>query len=44
MQAEAGDVPKPKRATGTRTFNDNDLCDKPTGLNALYTTLVLEKE
>jgi hypothetical protein len=35
---------KPKRPTGTRTFTDADLIEKPTGLNALYTSLVLEKD
>jgi hypothetical protein len=29
---------------GPRTFNEGDLCDKETGLNSLYTDLVLNRE
>ena len=42
--APAADEPKPKRQTGPRTFNEGDLCDKDTGLNALYTDLVLKRD
>ena len=33
-----------KKRTGPRTFNDNDLCQNPLGLNALYTTMVLDRD
>ena len=35
---------KPKRQTGPRTFNEADLCEKPGGINALYTDMVINKE
>jgi hypothetical protein len=43
-----GDQPEQKkvakRAGGARTFNETDLCEKPTGMNELYTALVLHQD
>ena len=35
---------KQKKRTGPRTFTDVDLCQNPLGLNALYTTMILDKD
>ena len=42
---EAEDVKKAKRKLGgSRLFTPEDLCNKPEGLNALYTDFVIDRK